>query len=399
MASQLSYNLRHTVVGTLVDLYSKHTTLNNAHVELGGGPENQDYWSGRVFGRPYPPAEEIDAAIKQGFMKVDKDIVDGAIERALEAAKRFHNNEPIPENHLPYADAAGLISRAYCGSSAILGVYESDTRQLRMANTGDSRAVLGRRVLDDKGAEVYEVHVLTRDMAVPSGFVDDPPRKVQAPAELVYSFGDGPWKWSEEIRQQLSDAFPFVTSSEHPYAKATAEPEITTTEIKPGDFLVVGNRGFWSSLTNEEAVGLVGLWLKKYGKTVYGDWVVENGDDMAVYDPETASVVQPSSTPHVPSTTAISIWRKDVFERQDLPVLLVGKRDDTFMYQLWGIPKKFVIVDRNVAQHLIRNALGGANPDTTAALLEMNSPRARQYRYATWFHQDQQRNLIESQQR
>lgn len=352
--------------------------LPDAHVDLSGGSDIADYWTGAQLGRPYPPAEEYDAAIKQAFMNVDKEIVDEAAERALEAAKRHQNNEP-EQNLLSYGEAAGLVSRAHCGSSAVVAVYESDTRQLRMANTGDSRAVLGRRVVNDRGEESYEVHVLTHDMVVPSGFIDDPPKRARKPVQLMHAFGDGPWKWNVEQLQQLSDAFPFIVSNENPHAKVTAEPAITTIETQPGDFLVLANQGFWSSLTNEEAVGLVGLWLKKYWRYVYRDSQPEDGDAVTVYDPETLSVVR--SSPQVPaSVVTTSFLRKDVFEQQDLPVQRSGERDDTFMYRMWGIPKKFVNVDRNVAQHLVRNAIGGADRDLMEALLKMNMPRSRRYR-------------------
>ncbi|KAF9445773.1 protein serine/threonine phosphatase 2C [Macrolepiota fuliginosa MF-IS2] len=378
VASHLANHLRHSIMGTLVDLYSKHAILSDAHIDLGGSPDYTDYWYG-ALGRPYPPAEEFDVAVKQGFTNVDKEIVEEASERALDAAKRHENAEPQQENLLSYPDAAGLVARAYAGSSALVAVYESDTRQLRMANTGDSRAVLGRRLVNDRGEESYEVHVLTHDMAVPSGFIDDPPKRIQKPTHLVHAFGDGPWKWSEERRQQLSDAFPFIISHEKPFAPASAEPVITTIETRPGDFLVMASQGFWSSLTNEEAVGLVGLWLKKHRRYVFGDREPEDKDVVSIYDPETSSVVPSPQRVPVAALTR-SFLRKDVFEREDLPVQFAGENDETFMYRFWSSPKKFVNVDRNVAQHLVRNAIGGANQDVMEALLRMGVPKSRQYR-------------------
>jgi hypothetical protein len=84
----------------------------------------------------------------------------------------------------------------------------------------------------------------------------------------------------------------------------------------------------------------------------------------------------------------------DVFERRDLPVQHVGKNDDTFMYQMWGIPKKFVIADRNAAQHLVRNALGGANADMIEALLLMRPPRSRKFRYVICLYWDCEVGMI-----
>ncbi|KXN83413.1 hypothetical protein AN958_01462 [Leucoagaricus sp. SymC.cos] len=379
VSSYLSKNLRHSIMGTLSDLYSKHATLSDAHVDLGSGPENTDYWSGLGVGRPYPPAEEFDTALKQAFLNVDNEIVEEAAEHALEAAKRYHSKEPPQENLLSYQGAADLVSRAHSGSSAVVAVYESDTRQLRMANVGDSRAVLGRRAVDEKGQEVYEVHVLTSDMAVPSGFETDPLRRPREITKPVHSFGDGPWKWSEETWQQLKDAYPFIVYNEPPFAKSTAEPAITTTETRPGDFLVIGNQGLWASLTNEEVVGLIGLWLKKYGRTVFGAQRPDDGDGVDVYDSETSSVVRTLAA-RIPIASTHALFRKDIFVKQDLPVKHSENKDDTFMFRLWGTPKKFVLTDRNAALHLVRNALGGADKDLLEALVKMNVPRSRQYR-------------------
>ncbi|KAF5349547.1 hypothetical protein D9756_008860 [Leucocoprinus leucothites] len=376
VSAYLSQNLRHSLVGTLSDLYSKHATLPDSHIYLGSRPESADYWSGFGLGRPYPPTEEFDAALKQAFLNSDKEIVEDVPERALEAAKRYYNNELHQENSLSYQEAAELVSRAHCGSSAIVAVYENDTRQLRMANTGDSRAVLGRRVVDDRGKEAYEVHVLTHEQTVPSGFVTGPVRRPQRhESTSLHAFGDGPWKWSKETQQQLSSAFPFIVSKERPFAKATAEPMITNIETQPGDFLVIANQGLWASLTNEEAVGLVALWLKKFGRFVYGNQPVEGGEGDDVYDAETSSMIK--TLVRFP-TSAHALLRKDVLDRSDLPVDHPPK-DDTFMYRMWRIPKRFVLVDKNAAQHLVRNALGGADKDLTETLLTMQLPRAGRY--------------------
>jgi len=42
--------------------------------------------------------------------------------------------------------------------------------------------------------------------------------------------------------------------------------------------------------------------------------------------------------------------------------------------------KKFINIDSNVAVHLSRNALGGADRDLTAALLNMYHPHAELFR-------------------
>ena len=53
--------------------------------------------------------------------------------------------------------------------------------------------------------------------------------------------------------------------------------------------------------------------------------------------------------------------------------------------QQWAIPQadangRFVVEDKNVATHLVRNALGGKDRDMVSALLTLPSPYSRRYR-------------------
>ena len=77
------------------------------------------------------------------------------------------------------------------------------------------------------------------------------------------AFGDAASKWSSEIQQRLHEEFLGDRVRENvktpPYF--TAEPEITTTEVQPGDFVAFATDGLRDCLTNEEVVGLVGIWL------------------------------------------------------------------------------------------------------------------------------------------
>ena len=61
-----------------------------------------------------------------------------------------------------------------------------------------------------------------------------------------------------------------------------------------------------------------------------------------------------------------------------MPVKL--EEDKTVMYRWWRAKKRFTDVDNNVAVHLVRNALGGADKDLMSALLYMEPPRSRRYR-------------------
>jgi serine/threonine protein phosphatase PrpC len=50
-------------------------------------------------------------------------------------------------------------------------------------------------------------------------------------------------------------------AAENPYL--TAEPEVTTVHVKPGDFVVLGTKGLFECLSDEEIVGLVGVWVEE----------------------------------------------------------------------------------------------------------------------------------------
>jgi pyruvate dehydrogenase phosphatase len=51
----------------------------------------------------------------------------------------------------------------------------------------------------------------------------------------------------------------------------------------------------------------------------------------------------------------------------------------------WGMKSgendRFVVEDKNVATHLVRNALGGKDKDMVCALLTLPAPFSRRYRY------------------
>lgn len=139
----------------------------------------------------------------------------------------------------------------------------------------------------------------------------------------------------------------------------TAEPEVGCIEIQEGsgEFLVLATDGFWECLTNEEAVGLVGMWSDGHRKRGLDEGRKEGGADLV---------------------------REEAWN-DDLPVHWSDgqekEKDETVRWRQWGLEKKtFVLRDReNAATHLLRNALGGAENDVTSALLSMRQPRKRSY--------------------
>ncbi|KXH64691.1 protein phosphatase 2C [Colletotrichum salicis] len=304
-----------------------------------------------------PAADAIDTAIKLGFTRLDDEIVNQSVERVLKAGSKTM--------------AAELLAPALSGSCALLSFYDSRSKLLRVACTGDSRAVLGRRSssgkwtatalsVDQTGGNPDEAARLRKlhpgeDRVVHNG-------RVLGGLEPTRAFGDASYKWSREITNRLRESF--FARSASPLLKTppyvTAEPVVTTTKIEPenGDFVVMATDGLWEMLTNEEVVGLVGKWIETQasgsGSSFDSTWSKLFGSK------KTSLPVEQASDKSV--------------DGQKTPIRL----------QQWGIspdaPERFVVKDKNVATHLVRNALGGKNEEQVSALLTLPSPFSRRYR-------------------
>ncbi|KAL6871176.1 phosphatase 2C-like protein [Trichoderma novae-zelandiae] len=305
-----------------------------------------------------PPPEAIDSAIKTGFTRLDDEIVHKSVEKVFKASSK--------------AVAAELLQPALSGSCALLSFYDSSSKLLRVACTGDSRAVLGRRSKsgkwvatalseDQTGGNPSEVARMRMEHPGEEHVIRN--GRVLGGLEPTRAFGDAVYKWSREVAGRLRENFfgrsPSPLLRTPPYV--TAEPIVTTTKIEPenGDFVVLATDGLWEMLTNEEVVGLVGQWIEtqKTGK---------------------------------PSSQFDKAWSK-VFGSQSKPLPVEQGREaggfdgkTPIRVQQWGIDPdardRFVVRDKNVATHLVRNALGGANDEQVCALLTLPSPFSRRYR-------------------
>jgi pyruvate dehydrogenase phosphatase len=307
---------------------------------------------------PFPTPEAIESAIKQGFLRLDNEIVHESVKKVGQSKSKNASVE--------------LLGPALSGSCALLSFYDSRSKLLRVACTGDSRAVLGRRGASGK----WTATPLSVDQT--GGNEDEAARmraehpgeqyvihngRVLGQLEPSRAFGDASYKWSKETQDKLKKGY-FARTQPRllktpPYV--TAEPVVTTTKIQPenGDFVVMATDGLWEMLTNEEVVGLVGQWL------------------------ETQASLKSKSN----STES---WLKSWFaQKKELPVEghHTGKNGqrEPFRREQWGVEgrderERFVNEDKNAATHLVRNALGGKDTDQVCALLTLPSPFARRYR-------------------
>ncbi|KAL5328204.1 hypothetical protein ACEPPN_001700 [Leptodophora sp. 'Broadleaf-Isolate-01'] len=302
-----------------------------------------------------PSSEAIEAAIKTGFNRLDHEIVHESVEKVLKSKSKLI--------------AAELLAPALSGSCALLSFYDSNTKLLRVACTGDSRAVLGRRgdsgkwvatplSVDQTGSNPDEEARMRKQHPGEPNVIRN--GRVLGGLEPSRAFGDATYKWSREVSERLKQSYFGRTPSQllrtPPYV--TAEPVVTTTKIQPerGDFVVMATDGLWEMLTNEEVVGLVGQWIEK-----------QSGESNG------------------------SSWAKMFSQQKGLPVEQGGKKSEgkngqktPIRQQQWGVKggemERFVVEDKNVATHLVRNALGGKDKDMVCALLTLPAPYSRRYR-------------------
>lgn len=304
-----------------------------------------------------PTSDAVDAAIKQGFIRLDNDIVYNSVEKVLKSNTR--------------RAAAELLAPALSGSCALLAFYDSQSKDLKVACSGDSRAVLGRRgpsgnwtamalSEDQTGGTPSEMKRLRDEHPGEPNVVRN--GRILGQLEPSRSFGDAFYKWSKETQDKIKRQF--FGRTPHPLLKTppyvTAEPVITTTKIDPaqGDFLVIATDGLWEMLSNEEVVGLVGQWIEQ----------------------------QRNATANGTTKAWLQSWFG--FENKHLPVeiareVVPGGQRRPIRQQQYDIPaaaNRFVVEDKNAATHLVRNAMGGKDKDMVCALLTLPSPYSRRYR-------------------
>lgn len=270
--------------------------------------------------------------------------------------------------------AAEVLAPALSGSCALLSFYDSHSKLFRVACTGDSRAVLGRRGSsgkwiatalseDQTGGTPAEIARLQSEHPSEPNVVRN--GRILGNLEPSRAFGDSFYKWKKETQDRIKKHFfgrtPHQWLKTPPYV--TAEPVISTTKVDPqkGDFVVMATDGLWEMLTNEEVVGLVGQWIES----------------------QQSSSGSGKSSSWIPSFFA---------SEKPLPVERAGNTDKNgaggqrvpVRQEQWNVngadDGRFVVEDKNAATHLIRNALGGKDKDMVCALLTLPSPYSRRYR-------------------
>lgn len=314
--------------------------------------------SAALLGLPITSSSaEVEDTIKQTFLRIDKQIMDSARTAA---------------NWFPAANAAAVaaLAPAMSGSCALLAAFDPEKSTLRVACTGDSRAVLGRwdasvnaytcipLSIDQTGFNQKEVDRINEAHPDEPSILDPKSGRLLGLA-VTRAFGDHRWKWENEFIKTCQYKFwgtaPRPNSSTPPYL--TAEPEITETRIvqadgtspAKSDFLILASDGLWDRISSDHAVQCVQSWLKAKQR---GSGSVSNDPRLVSRPP-----ILPSPFAQEPGVTV------DIEAGIDVD---------------WkATPEYFAIEDENAAVCLARNAMGGTRRNLFLGILSVPSPLVR----------------------
>ncbi|KAK1586507.1 hypothetical protein Q3G72_003228 [Acer saccharum] len=173
--------------------------------------------------------------------------------------------------HLVKQSCAARPQIASVGSCCLVGAIANEV--LYVANLGDSRAVLGRRVPENRKS----IQVVAERLSVDHNVGDEEVRKevkalhpddshivvytrgvwrIKGIIQVSRSIGDVYLKKPELSRDPLFRQFGSLIPLKRPVM--TAEPSILIRKLKPDDlFLIFASDGLWEQLSDEEAVEIV----------------------------------------------------------------------------------------------------------------------------------------------
>ncbi|KAG8907013.1 hypothetical protein FRB99_005533 [Tulasnella sp. 403] len=360
---------------------------------------------GRLWGwmswasRPEPtPTHEFNAdpkyvemAIKTAFSNLDSQIINTPIKAVdeLTKGKKALDASGLDPASVEYQLTVATLLPALSGSCALMALLDSAHNDLYVACTGDSRAIAGYWDVDSNGNGKWRVEVLTEDQTgrnlneVKRVQSEHPPEeseyviqrgRVFGGLEPTRAFGDARYKWPKDFQQRLRELFdedselairrPPGDLKTPPYVIPT--PEVTHRKLpisaaqdpnSPSTlrFLVMATDGLWDKLSSAEVASLVGEYLNR---------------------------VSPAGAPPSSQADAVlkSVLAKTVTETPLAPGIAgvshspSPSKDKDYEKESWSFS------DKNVATHLIRNALGGADEEGVRQLLSIPAPLSRRYR-------------------
>lgn len=296
-------------------------------------------------------SKQIDNAIERAFIQLDNDIIYSSLRKLFQ--------EPTKENMV------GSLP-AISGSCALLCAFNSHDSTVKVAVTGDSRALLcgldddnnwtvKSLSTDQTGDNPKEVDRICSEHpgepnAIRNGRILGSLQPSRAFGDYRYKVKDIDGKSLSELPDHVKIYFrskprDFLTP---PYV--TAKPEITTTKVDTNSkFMVLASDGLFELLSNEEITGLVVRWMEK--------------------NMVTKSAI-PALKGKLPKITDLS---------DDKDLLRPAFRYKSSQSKVSSVD--YLLEDSNVATHLIRNALSaGGRKEYVSTLVSIPSPMSRKYR-------------------
>lgn len=290
----------------------------------------------------------IDTAIISAFQSLDNDILADGLS-ALENAKS-------------HAEVQARLAPCYAGSCALLVLYDPVNAQLHIANTGDSRAVLGS--LTSSTGDFHCIPMSTDQTASNTEEVErvkalhpNEPNLITkrdgdccryAGISVTRAFGDARWKWSKDALQKCERDFsgkPAPANAVNPpYLEAT--PEVKTFKLKEGDFMILASDGLWNHLSSEDAIYGVAKWIE----LVKDNALAEIGSGTPV-------MVGGGVPPAGHRAEGISFWE------------YTKTKAEWFVYE-----------DQNSATHLVKNAFGGSQRQLFTGMMTVDTPTSKTMR-------------------
>ncbi|KAK6439092.1 hypothetical protein LTR95_004706 [Oleoguttula sp. CCFEE 5521] len=352
-------------------------------------------WESGCMQRMYVANDQrVWRVIQNAFKYLDEEVL-GEAKRCLED----------DQDGLRPAEKVSLLSNMLSGSCALLALFDPTKGVLRVANTGDSRAVLGTwedgkyvaRPMSEDHTGFNQKEVERLAAAHPGEDVIDPKTGRIFGLAVTRAFGDSRWKWSQELTAKAHELFwgpaprPNNVVKTAPYL--TAEPEIQEVRVQTGahpDFLIMASDGLWDNMSNDDAVACVQLWLEhnkpldivRRLKTDMEE--LKNGPAITAKKAGTASGNAKSRLPF--SFSSHSSPSTDGLEPPSMPDSTPDADPDTYYDPdqralKWRVsPKHFIVEDDNAGVHLIKNAFGGSRRRLFESVMTVQPPLSRDVR-------------------
>ncbi|KAJ8784798.1 hypothetical protein J1605_007825, partial [Eschrichtius robustus] len=204
-------------------------------------------------------------------------------EALINAFKRLDNDISLeaqvgdPNSFLNYL----VLRVAFSGATAC--VAHVDGVDLHVANTGDSRAMLGVQEEDGSWSAVTlsNDHNAQNEREVERLKLEHPKNEAKSVVKQdrllgllmpFRAFGDVKFKWSIDLQKRVIESGPdqlndneytkFIPPNYYTPPYLTAEPEVTYHRLRPQDkFLVLATDGLWETMHRQDVVRIVGEYL------------------------------------------------------------------------------------------------------------------------------------------